>query len=209
MLLSCGHGPETAEATTPIAPVETNSAQSAPDKVQATQDQEAVSSYQHELNKALNDSTIELYYNNVYSQGKLIPASDDVMLSITDSLLTHDPDRKLFYFIVFTKSMNGADGFYAEAVGLSAFNFVTTRPEWFADYFNISPRLTDKDMDNWAKCIYGEIQISEEGHEQEAVKDLENVLLHDTRELRGEYKSVIEKLIEKIKSTAHNKAYKQ
>ena len=92
-----------------------------------------------------------------------------------------------------------ANGFYSEALGLSAFDFVTKKTEWFADYFNIAPKLTDKDMDNWADYIYGEIQISRENEEEKAVKELENTLLENIKAARKEYKLVIEKLIEKIK----------
>jgi hypothetical protein len=159
------------------------------------------SPFQQELNKALNDPTINKYYKDIYRQEKLISADDNIMLSITDSLNTKNPDTDLFYFIVFTKSMNGSDGFYSEAVGLSAFSFVTTQTEKFADYFNIAPKLNDKDLDNWANYVYGEIQISREGEEKKAVKELEDQLLENIKGARKEYDVVIKQFIEKIKST--------
>tara|TARA_Y100000766_G_C18772636_1_gene539089 strand:+ start:60 stop:944 length:885 start_codon:yes stop_codon:yes gene_type:complete len=162
-----------------------------------------VSPYQKELNEVLVDSKIDSYFKEIYYQEKLISADDNKMLSITDSLFTNNIKTDLFYFIVFTKSMNGSDGFYSEALGLSVFDFVTKKTELFADYFNIAPKLNDKDMDNWADYVYGEIQISRENEEKEAISELENQLLENIKGARKEYKPIIEKLIEKIKK-AHN-----
>ena len=158
---------------------------------------------QVELDNALGNESIDKYYKEAYQQEKLISADDNKMLSITDSLFTNDTETDLFYFIVFTKSMNGSDGFYSEALGLSTFDFVTKKTEWFADYFNIAPKLTDQDMDNWAYYVYGEIQISRESEEEKAVKELEIQLLKNIEGNRKEYKVVIERFIEKIKK-AHN-----
>jgi hypothetical protein len=159
---------------------------------------DAVSPYQAELDKALNDPTIGDYYKDIYKQEKLISASDSSMLSITDSLFTANPDKDLFYFIVFTKSMNGSDGFYSESVGLSALAFVTKKTEQFADYFNIAPKLTDRDLDRWANAVVSEIRISEEGQELKAVNKLEALLLKNIDRKRKEYKVVIERFIKKI-----------
>jgi|TARA_B110000240_G_C13510323_1_gene458970 hypothetical protein len=158
---------------------------------------------QIKLDIALKNQSIDKYYKDVYLQEKLILADDNKMLSITDSLFTKNPETDLFYFIVFTKSMNGSDGLYSEALGLSAFNFITKKTEWFADYFNIAPKLNEKDMDNWATYVYGEIQISRENEEEKAVNELKNQLLENIKEAKKEYKPVIEKLIEKIKKAAN------
>lgn len=166
-----------------------------------------VSPYQKEINKALVDNTIDKYFKDIYYQEKLISANDNKMLSITDSIFTADKETDLFYFIVFTKSMNGSDGFYSEALGLSTFEFITKKTEWFANYFNIAPKLTDKDMDNWVRYIYGEIQISRKGEELNAINELETLTINNIKESRKEYKPVIEKLIKKIRK-AHNKTYK-
>ncbi|UKJ05806.1 hypothetical protein [Solitalea lacus] len=159
-----------------------------------------ISPYQQEVNKALADPTIDNYYKEIYRQEKLIIRDDNKMLSITKNLFTKDNNKDLFYFIVFTKSMNGSDGFYSEAVGLSAFEFVTNYTEQFADYFNVAPKLTDHDMDNWANYIYGEIQISREKQENQAIKELENQLLENVKLSRPEYKVVIERFIKKIQA---------
>ncbi len=162
--------------------------------------EETISPNQQELNKALADPTIEDYYKEIYNQEKLIWTDENKMLSITEKLFTKESNKDLFFFIVFTKSMNGSDGFYSEAVGLSAYKFVTKKTEWFADYFNIAPKLNDQDMDNWAKYVYGEIQISKENGEKKAVDDLEKQLLANIKEARGEYEIVIKRFIKKIRN---------
>ena len=171
------------------------------DTTTKVQTDQTVSPNQQELNKALADPTIDKYYKEIYKQEKLITVDDNKMLSITEKLFTNDSDKDLFFFIVFTKSMNGSDGFYSEAVGLSAFEFVTKKTEWFADYFNIAPKLNEKDMDNWAQYVYGEIQISRENEEKKAIKELESQLLDNIKGARKEYENVIKRFIEKVKST--------
>lgn len=140
------------------------------------------------------------YYKDVYSQEKLIPADDILMLSITDSLFTENSENELFYFVVFTKSMIGSDGFYSEALGLSCFNFITTQPNKFANYFLTEPKLTEGDLNNWADYIFGEIQISRENEEMKSIKELEIQLIPHTTE----NKNLLERLITKIKN-AHSK----
>ena len=163
--------------------------------------QQTSASYQEELNKALADTSVADYYKVIYRQEKLISADDNKILSITKQLFTEDPDKDLFYFIVFTKSMNGSDGFYSEAVGLSSFEYITTKTERFAQYFLYAPKLTDKDLENWAQYVFGEIQISRENEEKQAVKELESQLYDNIKEAGKEYRVIIEKFIDKIKST--------
>jgi len=83
------------------------------------------SPFQIELNNTLKIESIDDYFKEVYLQEKLISADEIKMLSITDSLFTNNSETDLFYFIVFTKSMNGSDGFYSEALGLTTFDFIT------------------------------------------------------------------------------------
>jgi hypothetical protein len=203
LLLSCGQQTDQKEKLNTESKLVTESVtiENKQDTTTKNQNHKTVSPYQQELNKALADTTIDDYYKEIYRQEKLISADDNKMLSITEKLFTNDTDKDLFYFIVFTKSMNGSDGFYSEAVGLSAFEFVKTKTEQFADYFNIAPKLTDQDMENWAQYVYGEIQISRENHEEKAVKELETQLLENIKEARKEYRVIIERFIEKIKST--------
>jgi hypothetical protein len=157
-----------------------------------------ISPFQLELDKALQKEFINDYYKEVYQKEKLVEEEGNLMLSITDSLFTTDPETDLFYFLVFTKSMNEADGFYSEALNIAALEFVIKKTEWFADYFNIAPGLTDKDMVNWASAIYSEIQISEED-ETEAILELEKQLLENIKESRKEYRAIIETLLAEIK----------
>ena len=154
-----------------------------------------------EINEALSDPEIDDYYKEIYIKEELIAAEDSKMLAITEKLFTDNSSQDLFYFIVFTKSMNGADGFYAEAVAEAAFKYVITKTIQFADYFNIAPDLTDEDLTNWAELVSGEIKITKEGNEENATKELENKLRGNLAGSRKEYLVVMEQFIEKVKST--------
>ena len=153
-----------------------------------------------ELKNSINDPSTDDYFVKVFNHGEfLLHADDNKMLSITDSLFSTNPDKDFFYFIVFTKSLNGADGFYSEAAGVKATEFVTKKTEWFADYFNIGPTLTEADMQRWANAIVGEIQIEKEGEEAKAIDELEFQLRKNIRTRRKEYSFVIDKLIDNIR----------
>ena len=171
------------------------------DSSKRTQPFNNISPNQLEINEALSDPNIDDYYKDIYKKEEFVSAEDSKMLSITEKLFTDNSSQDLFYFIVFTKSMNGADGFYAEAVAESAFKFVTTKTVQFVDYFNTTPGLTDEDLTNWAEFVSGEIKISKEGNEENATKELENELLVNLAGSRKEYLVVIEKFIEKVNST--------
>jgi hypothetical protein len=159
---------------------------------------EGLSPLQQGLNAALADSAIDAYYKEVYRQGRIIPADDNKMLSITEKLFTEDATQNLFYFLVFTRSMNASDGFYSEALSEVSFRYVTTRTEQFVDYFNIAPGLGEQDMDNWARYVAGEIRITREGHEKKAFRELEVQLVQNLEGKRKEYGAVREKFMERL-----------
>jgi hypothetical protein len=171
--------------------------------MQTTQtDYDFSTSLEDELQAFMNDPSIDEYYKETLRKGKLIHASDDnIMLSITDSLWTKDSEKALFYFLVFTKSMYGSDGFYSEALGLSTLSFIETNTETFADYFNVAPFLNERDMDNWANYISGEIQISNENNEMEAFYQLEEKLTNNIKESKKESQTLIKNFIQKIRDT--------
>lgn len=152
------------------------------------------------IEKSLNDTTIDSYYKDIFRSGNLLSHPDDnMMLSITDSLFTVNPNRQLFYFLVFTKSMNKSDGFYSEAVGLRAFQFINEHTSRFADYFNIAPYLNDSDFNNWVNYICGEIMIAYEDKEEEAIKQLSIRLKENIKGDRKEYLIIVNKFIESLK----------
>jgi hypothetical protein len=68
--------------------------------------------------------------------------------------------------------MTEADGAYAESLGIMAKQFVETRAKEFIKYFRNESLLTDKDFDDWAKTVAGEIEISSSGREKEELKVL-------------------------------------
>jgi hypothetical protein len=159
------------------------------------------SSAELQIDSVLTDSAINPYFKEILKKGCLVNHPDDnVMLSITDSLFTLDAERQLFYFIVFTKSMYKSDGFYSEALGLSALRFVRENTDRFADYFNIIPLLSDKDFNNWIDVVWGEIMISEENQECKAIDDLEIQLNENIKGNRKGYKLIIDKFIDGLKN---------
>lgn len=169
-------------------------------------DKKAKSDKQLTTNSGIhNKDSIVNYFNEIYKQEKLIKAKDNQMLSITDSLFSKDINKGLFYFIVFTKSLNGADGFYSEGAGLAAFNYISNNPKQFAQYFETSEKLNPKDLDNWANSVLGEIMISRENDESKAIDEFEVTLTTKMKEDHTKHQEIISDLMKRIKNTAHDK----
>jgi hypothetical protein len=95
--------------------------------------------------------------------------------------------------------MNGSDGFYSEALGRSCYKYITTKTNKFGEHFINESKLTESDLKNWAEFIFGEIQISRENNEIEAIKELEDELLLNIIESSDASKKVVYDLIDKIK----------
>ena len=151
-----------------------------------------------QLKTALNDPNISSYLKKVYNQKQLVPANDSLMLTITDSLSSKSKNL-LFYFLTFTYSMNGSNGFYSEALSMESLEYVKTQTEQFCTNFKTTPLLTEKHFENWASYILGEISISNENNEEEAISKLEKQLTANLVEKRKDYQQIIKKLIAKIK----------
>lgn len=112
----------------------------------------------------LSDSNITEYHKFIYDNAKFVPhPKDNIVLSIIDSL-----DSKYnhhYHFVVFTKSLNGSDGYYFEGAGKAAYNYVKENTKKFASLIASSSELNEIDFSNWANAILGEIQIEFEGDE--------------------------------------------
>jgi hypothetical protein len=105
------------------------------------------------------------------------PTDDTKTLALLDSLLTTNSETGPFYFLTITRTIEKADGSYSESLGLIGKQYLEKRTKEFVKYFIDESLLTDKDFENWAKIVAGEIQISAEGHEKEELKRLENQLI--------------------------------
>ena len=137
---------------------------------------EQLSPLETELNNALEDPSIDDYYKETLNKGRLIIADDDKMLAITDSLFNSNPKKDFFYFMVFTRSMNGSDGFYSEALDVSSHKFILSNTVAFAHYFAGSTLLTETDMENWARYVIGELFITNDANHAETIINEVNIL---------------------------------
>jgi hypothetical protein len=82
------------------------------------------------------------------------PTDNDVTFRIMDSLLAKTSEDRKFYFKVYVKILDLADGALAEAVGVPGMKYVENFTKEFVD---LSTRLTTKQLDSWANFIAWEI----------------------------------------------------
>jgi hypothetical protein len=93
-------------------------------------------------------------------------ANEDLVLSPTDSLFSDNDSMQLYYFEVFTKWLNGTDGYVSEGAGEAALRYLKQKPGQFVSFIQ-------KDIEsnsevgylNWQERIKGELGISYEDEE--------------------------------------------
>jgi len=145
------------------------------------------------INKNISQLAKELYL------GKVKPTDNEENLALIDSINSSGNARG-FYFLVITRTMEHADGSYAEPLGIAAKEFVENNTIEFLSYFiDNKDLLTSKDFANWSRSVYGEIQIDSEGSEQKAITDLKTKMITNCQGLSIDYKDNIMKFIGLIK----------
>lgn len=130
----------------------------------------------HSISFYLTNDNIPQFCKDLYNNARQ-PTDDSKTLALLDSLLTTDSETRPFYFLTITRTIEKADGSYSESLGLRGKQFLESRTNEFLKYFIDEPLLTDKDFENWAKVVAGEIQISAEGQEKEELERLKNQLI--------------------------------
>ncbi len=132
--------------------------------------------------------------------GKRKPTDDSDVLSLMDSLFTNNNETRPFYFLTLTWTMEEADGAYAEPLGMMAKSFVEKRTQRFIELFINESILTKEDLDEWAKSVAGEIQISAEGMEKEEVLNVKNVMIKNCSKCSDKEKRFIDEFIKLLES---------
>jgi hypothetical protein len=125
--------------------------------------------------------------------------SDEVdVLALLDSVFTSNDKTRPFYFLTITRTMTKADGAYAEPLGMMAKQFVETRTKEFINYFRNESLLTDKDFEEWAKKVAGEIEISSSGREKAELKILKEKMKLDCEKCDKEQTKTINDFVDKV-----------
>jgi hypothetical protein len=93
----------------------------------------------------------------MFLDNKLLPNDNGPTLRTMDSLLSTNQDSRKFYFMVFVKIMDKADGALAEAVGLPAMQYVE---EYTDEFLDLSSNLSNEQFNSWARFVGWEILLS-------------------------------------------------
>lgn len=109
----------------------------------------------------MNERKIPLFVKEVYA-GKKQPSDDEQTMGMLDSLVTNNVLTRPFYFVTITKTLRKADGAYAEALGITAKDFVLRYPRFFVSYFNMKSNSMQQDFKQWSGLIAGELLIENE-----------------------------------------------
>ena len=95
--------------------------------------------------------------------------NDTYLLSLIDSLNSINKTKRKYYFKVFNKIMEKADGYVSEAIGMSALKYTSNHTQ---EFINWSKELKPVQFDSWAYHVGVEISLSNVSNGEE-VEDLE------------------------------------
>ncbi len=121
---------------------------------------------------------------------KIQPTDNDVTSRVMDSLLSKNADDRKFYFKVFIKILENADGALAEMVGTPAMKYVEN---YTSEFLDLSAGISKENFDSWASFVGWEILLSSN---DDPVKDGELF----TEKLLSDCPELIEKDRQRLKS---------
>ena len=88
---------------------------------------------------------------------KIQPTDNDVTFRVMDSLLSKNVDDRKFYFKVFIKILDQADGALAEMVGTPAMKYVEI---YTPEFMDLSRNISKENFNSWASFVGWEILLS-------------------------------------------------
>jgi hypothetical protein len=109
-------------------------------------------------------------------------SDDNEVLALMDSIFTRDNETRPFYFLTLTRTMEKADGAYAEPLGIMSKKFVENHTKEFLDYFINEPLLSQNDFKEWALTVIGEIKIVAEKNERKEFESLKTIMTNNCSE---------------------------
>ncbi|MCU0366395.1 MAG: hypothetical protein MUC30_04155, partial [Bacteroidales bacterium] len=121
---------------------------------------------------------------------KIQPTDNDVTSRVMDSLLSKNADERKFYFKVFIKILENADGALAEMAGTLAIKYVEN---YTSEFLDLSAGISKENFDSWASFVGWEILLSSN---DDPVKDGELF----TEKLLSDCPELIEKDRQRLKS---------
>jgi len=88
---------------------------------------------------------------------KIQPTDNDVTFMVMDSLLSKNADDRKFYFKVFIKILENADGALAEMVGTPAMKYAEN---YTSEFLDLSANISKENFNSWASVVGWEILLS-------------------------------------------------
>ena len=88
---------------------------------------------------------------------KIQPTDNDVTFRVMDSLLSKNADDRKFYFKVFIKILEKADGALAEMAGTPAMKYVEN---YTSEFLDLSASISMENFNSWASFVGWEILLS-------------------------------------------------
>ena len=127
---------------------------------------------------------------------------DSLLLVVVDTLLTAPKNEQLFWFSVLSKIAPQTDGYLSEGFGNMAYKYIETNPLQFAaNILGMKQDMPVKtNINNWVDTVYGEIGITNENEEKEAVGIYINKMSAASRRFDPNARNIIDMFCKQLKS---------
>jgi hypothetical protein len=155
--------------------------------------------YGRKISYYLSHSEIPLVCKEIFLKKRKV-SDDNEVLALMDSLFTKNNETRPFYFLTLTRTMEKADGAYAEPLGIMSKKFVENHTKEFFDYFINEPLLSQNDFKEWALTVIGEIKIVAENNEREEFESLKTIMTNNCSECDLKQKEKLNEFLKLIEN---------
>jgi hypothetical protein len=122
--------------------------------------------------------------------------NDFTVVAFLDSLTAVRRDVRPFYFRVVTNSLQKADGYYAETLGMAGKDFVEFNTKEFASHFDNKDCFTDKDLNDWVHIVMLEFGILAENESDSVLmKEYVGSVRQNCKSCSASQKATIERFL--------------
>lgn len=139
-------------------------------------------------NKIDKDS-VKIIGDNILNGERIWGENEKYIFALMDSFTNSQPDTRLFYFKVFGKMCEQADGYVGEAIGLYVLKYFELNP---IEFIKNSKVISDSTLKSMGYNAGLEISMTNDGEPQEIFTKLKAQTIQKTKQLSNSERQKLE-----------------
>jgi hypothetical protein len=162
---------------------------------------DAASQKRFHIADKLNDPSVLPIVKEIYQDKpwKLSSQNADLLSALLDSLpRMPEPDRA-FYFVVIAKTLDKADGAYAEALGYAGKEYIDNNLPEFLNYFIGEGKLPSIYLQKWSGIVSNEVELLKVNQDAKILTKLPKLYDAKCKDCRSQQKAVLKEFLDRVK----------